>query len=158
MSIYDVAARETYNRIRHYLVEKCYDGGRGMTKAEAIETVDKMLAGFTLLPPDDVDYSAVHDPVYVEDETVAEDEVPAPTPALHLVDTYKPRPPMYKVNLGHGHVYPRPDGHVMRCGGPAICSTCAIALADALRSGYDVSHLTGGEYRTVHQTTADRNE
>ena len=28
-------------------------------------------------------------------------------------------------NTGHGHVWPRPDGSRMRCGGPAICSECA---------------------------------
>lgn len=33
-------------------------------------------------------------------------------------------------NTGHGHVYPRPDGVKARCGGPALCSTCA---ADAAR-------------------------
>lgn len=28
-------------------------------------------------------------------------------------------------NVGHGHVYPRPDGVRARCGGPSICSECA---------------------------------
>jgi len=32
-------------------------------------------------------------------------------------------------NVGHGHVYPRPDGMKARCGGPAICSECAADLA-----------------------------
>jgi hypothetical protein len=32
-------------------------------------------------------------------------------------------------NTGHGHVTPRPDGVKMRCGGPAICSVCALELA-----------------------------
>lgn len=27
---------------------------------------------------------------------------------------------------GHGHVTPNPDGSKARCGGPAICPTCAI--------------------------------
>lgn len=29
-------------------------------------------------------------------------------------------------NSGHGHVWPRPDGVKMRCGGPRICSACAL--------------------------------
>lgn len=28
-------------------------------------------------------------------------------------------------NTGHGHVYPRPDRVVARCGGPALCDVCA---------------------------------
>ena len=28
-------------------------------------------------------------------------------------------------NSGHGHVYRRPDGVKVRCGGPAICPECA---------------------------------
>ena len=30
------------------------------------------------------------------------------------------------MNTGHGHVTPREDGVVARCGGPAICSACAL--------------------------------
>lgn len=32
-------------------------------------------------------------------------------------------------NVGHGHVYPRPDGVKARCGGPAICKECALDFA-----------------------------
>ena len=32
-------------------------------------------------------------------------------------------------NTGHGHVWDRPDGVKMRCGGPAICSDCAKDLS-----------------------------
>jgi len=32
-------------------------------------------------------------------------------------------------SLGHGWVRPRPDGARMRCGGPKICSKCALELA-----------------------------
>jgi len=36
---------------------------------------------------------------------------------------------MAERNSGHGHVYPRPDGVRMRCGGPALCPDCARDLA-----------------------------
>lgn len=29
-------------------------------------------------------------------------------------------------NSGHGHVYPRPDRVVFRCGGPVICKSCGV--------------------------------
>lgn len=32
-------------------------------------------------------------------------------------------------NVGHGHVFPRPDGVKARCGGPAMCHVCAADLA-----------------------------
>jgi hypothetical protein len=32
-------------------------------------------------------------------------------------------------NIGHGHVFPRPDGVRARCGGPALCPACARDLA-----------------------------
>lgn len=32
-------------------------------------------------------------------------------------------------NVGHGHVFPRPDGVKARCGGPALCHVCAADLA-----------------------------
>lgn len=32
-------------------------------------------------------------------------------------------------NTGHGHVYPRPDGYLARCGGPKICKECAFDFA-----------------------------
>jgi len=37
---------------------------------------------------------------------------------------------------GHGHVTPRPDGAIAKCGGPAICSVCAAEMAQ-----YDASKL-----------------
>lgn len=36
-------------------------------------------------------------------------------------------------NSGHGHVYQRPDGARMRCGGPGICSYCGADQARKLR-------------------------
>lgn len=35
-------------------------------------------------------------------------------------------------NRGHGHVTPRPDGVLARCGGPALCSVCARELAQKM--------------------------
>jgi hypothetical protein len=32
-------------------------------------------------------------------------------------------------NVGHGHVYKRPDGARAKCGGPGLCSQCAEDLA-----------------------------
>lgn len=37
-------------------------------------------------------------------------------------------------NVGHGHVFPRPDGGKAKCGGPSICSECASDAA-AQRQG-----------------------
>lgn len=33
--------------------------------------------------------------------------------------------PAYSAKGGHGHVFPRADGAVAKCGGPKICSECA---------------------------------
>jgi hypothetical protein len=44
-------------------------------------------------------------------------------------------------NVGHGHVFPRPDGRRARCGGPALCPDCTSdaakrdGLAETLRGG-----------------------
>lgn len=40
-------------------------------------------------------------------------------------------------NIGHGHVFPRPDGVMARCGGPAICSECALNLVQKNRSNVE---------------------
>ena len=37
--------------------------------------------------------------------------------------------PVY-ANVGHGHVYPRPDGMKARCGGPGICYQCSREKAN----------------------------
>lgn len=34
-------------------------------------------------------------------------------------------------NTGHGHVFPRPDRVIARCGGPRMCAQCAADLARA---------------------------
>ena len=33
------------------------------------------------------------------------------------------------LNVGHGHVIPRPDGVRARCGGPGLCRECSRDLA-----------------------------
>lgn len=62
-------------------------------------------------------------------------------------------------NEGHGHVFPRPDGVLARCGGPAICHVCAADLArknisvrvnQAQPSSKDLSN----ELRTRYECTA----
>jgi hypothetical protein len=45
-------------------------------------------------------------------------------------------------NVGHGRVFPRPDGRVQSCGGPALCRECQAdegkrATAEALWTGAD---------------------
>lgn len=48
----------------------------------------------------------------------------APTDkAIEHVKDDPPRGP--GTNTGHGHVWGRPDGTRMRCGGPGLCSECA---------------------------------
>lgn len=42
-------------------------------------------------------------------------------------------------NTGHGHVYPRPDGVIVRCGGPRVCKECGVDAAQAANG--DVSDL-----------------
>jgi hypothetical protein len=37
------------------------------------------------------------------------------------------------MTMGHGHVNPNPDGHKARCGGPSLCSECAIELSNYKR-------------------------
>jgi hypothetical protein len=54
------------------------------------------------------------------------------------------QPPLFVVdrNVGHGRVFPRPDGHVQQCGGAALCRECQVdegkrATAEALWAGTD---------------------
>jgi NAD-dependent DNA ligase len=45
---------------------------------------------------------------------------------------------------GHGHIVPRLDGTLMRCGGPGICKTCQKEglLLDIWQEAVDVKALT----------------
>ncbi len=55
-------------------------------------------------------------------------------------------------NIGHGHVFKRPDGMVSRCGGPTMCKECALDLAqinarkqaDAVKQIIDVETSSHG--------------
>lgn len=38
----------------------------------------------------------------------------------------------FPLNEGHGHVYPRPDGVVAKCGGPGLCEICSADLLQKL--------------------------
>ncbi len=51
-------------------------------------------------------------------------------------------------NMGHGHVWERPDGRKTRCGGPAICTHCALDAAKKLVAESDTLVLgVGGKPR-----------
>jgi len=53
-------------------------------------------------------------------------DVPAfPDPLAAGVPVTTPPLPAAARNVGHGHVFPRPDGRLSRCGGPALCRTCS---------------------------------
>jgi hypothetical protein len=43
-------------------------------------------------------------------------------------------------NTGHGHVWKRPDGVRMRCGGPGMCSACSKDLADKITQEVFAAH------------------
>lgn len=45
--------------------------------------------------------------------------------------------PMYGTNIGHGHVWSRPDGSRARCGGPGMCDACSrdAAWVEAAKRG-----------------------
>jgi hypothetical protein len=45
----------------------------------------------------------------------------------HPADAVTPptAPPLAARNVGHGHVFARPDGRRARCGGPALCRECS---------------------------------
>ncbi len=64
-----------------------------------------------------------------DDPALGLGDVPAVWPMPVLTDAMREANP----NSGHGHVFPRPDGAKMRCGGPAICPVCA---KDASRAGW----------------------
>lgn len=50
-----------------------------------------------------------------------------------------------KGNIGHGHVFPRPDGVKARCGGPGFCTECS---KDAAVRAHEVAHSSCGQHCT----------
>jgi hypothetical protein len=49
----------------------------------------------------------------------------------HPADTFEAAAPAVSQNVGHGHVFARPDGRRSRCGGPALCRECSRDAAVA---------------------------
>lgn len=47
-------------------------------------------------------------------------------------------------NTGHGHVFPRPDGRLARCGGPGICKECALDLSRKMSAKAEARAVTSG--------------
>jgi len=45
-------------------------------------------------------------------------------------------------NSGHGHVWKRPDGVKMRCGGPCLCAICSMDYS-SFHAKSDQSYLAG---------------
>lgn len=54
--------------------------------------------------------------------------------------------------MGHGHVTPNADGSLVRCGGPAICSVCALEQAQAIASVKPTNHYIERADVTVEDT------
>lgn len=56
----------------------------------------------------------------------------------------------YGTNQGHGHVWPRPDGMVVRCSGPPLCAECQsdarmVRLLHPDRKKVSADSCRGGE-------------
>lgn len=62
------------------------------------------------------------------------------------------------MNLGHGHVKPRPDGMRARCGGPGLCAECSREKAQLEREpkGLDLDrphiYLLRGEWTCARRS------
>ncbi len=53
------------------------------------------------------------------------------------------------LNVGHGHVIPRPDGVRARCGGPGLCRECSQGMARQDTKGTVDVHVSGSVARVT---------
>ena len=53
------------------------------------------------------------------------------------------------LNVGHGHVIPRPDGVRARCGGPGLCRECSQDMARQRTEGTVDVHVSGSVVRVT---------
>lgn len=53
------------------------------------------------------------------------------------------------LNVGHGHVIPRPDGVRARCGGPGLCRECSQDMARQRTEGTVDVHVSGSVARVT---------
>lgn len=61
-----------------------------------------------------------------------------------MLNTDYPNYPHRDLNKGCGHIYPRPDGHRMRCGGFRGCHACASDALDAAKEWIDAALAADG--------------
>jgi len=62
---------------------------------------------------------------------------------------------MNGLNYGHGHVYPRADRALARCGGPGHCAECSIDFANrTMKDAQENANSTNNGFN-VNETNAD---
>lgn len=69
---------------------------------------------------------------------------------LHIGPAYVPvEATPGALNVGHGHVIPRPDGVRARCGGPGLCRECSQDMARQRTEGTVDVHVSGSVARVT---------
>jgi hypothetical protein len=66
-----------------------------------------------------------------------------------------PRPDPGALNVGHGHVHPRPDGRRARCGGPGLCGTCSAEATQKYAEEWARHEAARGALNDVAAALAD---
>lgn len=69
---------------------------------------------------------------------------PEPIQSPPIEGVHPPGPHVRNIpgtNTGHGHVWPRPDGLVAKCGGPVVCIECAHDATPPSEEGTAVSDI-----------------